>query len=118
MILGFPDLQVNIVPFKVGPFRMYTLGPALLPVLDVSVDFPFRDAVQHHLKFKLNLCDILESLCPCLDIYLWEQECRDEVSVHFGLILLVLAHVWFCVVLFMVFIQQIGLKFLSILQFA
>jgi len=63
MILVFPYLQVSIVPFKVVPFRVYTLGPALLPLLDVSVDFSFRDAVQHHLKFKLNLFDILESLC-------------------------------------------------------
>jgi hypothetical protein len=63
MILGFPYLQVSIVTFKVVPFRVYILGPALLPLLDASVDFLFRDAVQHHLKFKLNLCDILESLC-------------------------------------------------------
>jgi len=63
MILGFPCLQVTIVPFKVVPFGAYTLGPALLPLLDASVDLPFCDVCQHHLKFKLNLCDILESLC-------------------------------------------------------
>jgi len=63
MILGFPYLQVSIVPFKVVRFGVYTLGPALLPLLDASVDLPFRDAFHHHLKFKLNLCDILESLC-------------------------------------------------------
>jgi len=63
MILGFPYLQVSFVPFKVVPFRVYTLGPALLPLLDAFVDFSFLDAVQRHVKFMLNLCDILESLC-------------------------------------------------------
>lgn len=58
MILGFPYIQVSIVPL-----RVYTLGPALLPLLDAPVDLTFCDAVQHHLKFELNLCDILESLC-------------------------------------------------------
>jgi len=63
MILGFPYLKVSIAPFKVVPFGVYTLGPAHLSLLDASLDLPFHDALQHHLKFKLNLCNILESVC-------------------------------------------------------
>jgi hypothetical protein len=63
------SIQVSIVPFKVVPFGVYTIGPALLSLLDASVDLPFHDAFQHHLKFKLNISDILESLCLWIFIF-------------------------------------------------
>jgi len=112
MILGFPYLLQS------SALWILYIRSSTSSTAGCICGSPISLCFQHHLKFKLNLCDILESLCFWLDIYLWEQEVRDDVSVRFGLILLVFAHSWFCVVLFMVFIQQIGFKFLSSLQFA
>jgi hypothetical protein len=48
-------------PFKVITFGVRSLGPVPLLLLEASLEFPFRDAVQHCLQFGLNLSDIIES---------------------------------------------------------
>jgi hypothetical protein len=39
---------------------VYSLGPSPLLLLEASLELPFHDAVQHHLRFCVNICD------PCI----------------------------------------------------
>lgn len=40
-ILGLPQLQFSIFPFKVVPFQVQSLGPASVPLLETSLKLHF-----------------------------------------------------------------------------
>jgi len=112
MILGFPYLQVSIVPFKVVPFGVLYNRSSTSFTAGCVCGSPISWCFPTPPEFQVESQWYPWIIVP-LDIYLREQELRDDVSVRLCLLLLVLAHSLFCVVLFMVFIQQIGLRFLS-----
>jgi hypothetical protein len=63
-LLGLFELNTSIVPFKLITFGVYTLPSSFLVLLEISLIFPFLDAVQHCQQFGFTVRDIL--LTPSL----------------------------------------------------